>query len=74
MHNGELASLEDVVRFYNDGGGANPNKDSRIRPLGLSGDEISDQVAFLESLGSRDMPTVDEPAPPPYQPRTLGAN
>ncbi|MCH9039198.1 MAG: photosynthetic protein synthase I [Chloroflexi bacterium] len=74
MHNGELASLEDVVRFYNDGGGANPNKDSRIRPLGLSGDEISDLVAFLESLGSRDMPTVDEPAPPPYQPRTLGAN
>lgn len=52
MHGGSQATLEDVVRFYNRGGGESPNKDSRLRTLGLTGQQIADLVAFLESLGS----------------------
>jgi cytochrome c peroxidase len=50
MHNGILASLEEVVAFYNRGGGDDANKDPRIRPLGLSREERADLVAFIESL------------------------
>jgi len=50
MHNGMLATLQDVVAFYNAGGGDDPNKDPRIKPLGLSDAEQADLVAFLEAL------------------------
>ncbi len=50
MHNGMIGSLEDVVTFYNRGGGADPYKDTRIRPLGLSKEERDNLVAFLKSL------------------------
>jgi cytochrome c peroxidase len=50
MHDGSLATLRDVVRFYNAGGGANPNLDSEIKPLGLTEAEVADLIAFLESL------------------------
>lgn len=50
MHDGSLKTLEDVVEFYNRGGGANPNLDAFIAPLGLSKEEISDLVAFLKAL------------------------
>lgn len=53
MHDGSLAGLEEVVRFYDRGGGPNPNLDPEIRPLGLSEAEIDDLVAFLEALGGR---------------------
>ncbi len=50
MHNGSLASLRDVVDFYNQGGVPNELLDPRIRPLHLSESEVTDVVAFLESL------------------------
>lgn len=50
MHDGSLATLVDVIRFYNDGGRANDGLDPRIRSLGLSEAEVADLVAFLESL------------------------
>ncbi len=50
MHNGSLASLNDVVRFYNEGGIPNPELSPLIRPLGLSEAEIDSLVAFLASL------------------------
>ncbi|MHA1548555.1 MAG: cytochrome-c peroxidase [Alphaproteobacteria bacterium] len=50
MHNGVIATLEDVVAFYNAGGGDDPNKDPRIKPLGLSREERSNLVAFLDAL------------------------
>jgi cytochrome c peroxidase len=50
MHNGMIRTLADVVDFYNRGGGADPNKDSRLRPLGLSKEERESLVAFLEAL------------------------
>jgi cytochrome c peroxidase len=50
MHDGSLASLDDVVEFYNRGGTANPNLDPILAPLGLSKDELRDLVAFLKAL------------------------
>jgi len=50
MHNGMLKSLKEVVAFYNDGGGNDPNKDRLLKPLDLSTQEQSDLVAFLEAL------------------------
>jgi cytochrome c peroxidase len=49
MHNGGLATLEEVVDFYNRGGDFNaPNIDrNRIRPLNLTAQQRSDLVAFL---------------------------
>jgi cytochrome c peroxidase len=50
MHDGSLATLEDVVEFYNRGGRTNPNLDPVIKPLDLSKDEIAALVAFLKCL------------------------
>ncbi len=49
-HDGSLATLEDVIEFYNDGGRKNPNLDSALRPLKLSDDEKTALLAFLRSL------------------------
>ncbi|MHA1159128.1 MAG: cytochrome-c peroxidase, partial [Alphaproteobacteria bacterium] len=50
MHNGTIATLPEVVAFYNVGGGDDPNKDPRLQPLGLSTEEQVALVAFLEAL------------------------
>jgi cytochrome c peroxidase len=50
MHDGSLATLQDVVAFYDAGGGGDPQQDPRVRPLGLSSGERDALVAFLASL------------------------
>jgi cytochrome c peroxidase len=50
MHNGVLGTLKEVIFFYNTGGGDDPNKDPAIKSLGLSWQEQSDLIAFLEAL------------------------
>jgi cytochrome c peroxidase len=50
MHNGIFYDLEEVVDFYNKGGGDNPNKDKLLVPLGLTDDEKEALVEFLKSL------------------------
>ncbi|MFM7201359.1 MAG: MbnH family di-heme enzyme [Myxococcota bacterium] len=62
MHDGSIATLEDVIEHYNVGGrtisegvnagvGAeNPYKDPLVRPMNLSTDEKKALVAFLQSL------------------------
>jgi cytochrome c peroxidase len=50
MHDGSIATLEDVIDFYERGGIANPNLDPDIRPLRLSAEEKRSLVAFLRSL------------------------
>jgi cytochrome c peroxidase len=50
MHDGSVATLADVVEFYNRGGQANPALDHRIRPLGLTAAERAHLVAFLGVL------------------------
>ena len=52
MHNGALASLADVVAFYDQGGIANELLDPLLRPLHLSAAERADLIAFLGSLTS----------------------
>jgi len=59
MHTGHLATLEDVVRFYDAGGDSDGfvgTRDSQIRPLNLTEREIGDLVDFLESLSGDDLP------------------
>lgn len=61
MHDGSLATLEEVVDFYNRGGrdtedaATQPDVfvDPRIRPLHLSEQQKQDLVAFMRSLTSR---------------------
>ena len=53
MHDGSLATLEDVIDFYSDGGRKNPHRDEEIRPLKLTRQEKSDLLAFLKSLTGR---------------------
>jgi cytochrome c peroxidase len=66
MHNGIFYTLDEVVDFYNKGGGAGPNKSPLIKPLGLNDQEKKDLVAFLEAL-SMDKPfLMDPPKLPPY--------
>jgi cytochrome c peroxidase len=50
MHDGSLATLADVIEFYDRGGVPNPQLDPLIRPLGLSPSEKRDLAAFLHSL------------------------
>jgi cytochrome c peroxidase len=50
MHDGSIATLEEVLGHYDSGGAAHPNKSAWIRPIGLSPSEKSDIIAFLHSL------------------------
>jgi len=54
MHSGQLATLDDVVTFYDQGGGDGSalgvTKDPLLAPLGLSTQDRADLVAFLLTL------------------------
>ncbi len=59
MHNGHFDSLEDVIDFYNNGGGDNEftdgthgvkSKTAILKPLGLTDVEKAALIAFLEAL------------------------
>lgn len=50
MHDGSLATLEEVIAFYQRGGIDNPGKDGLLKPLALSAQEQRDLAAFLRSL------------------------
>ncbi|MEX2271988.1 MAG: cytochrome c peroxidase [Vicinamibacterales bacterium] len=53
MHDGSVATLEDVIAFYDRGGRPNPTLDPEIRPLQLSAQEKGFLLAFLRSLSGR---------------------
>lgn len=61
MHDGSLATLEDVVDFYNNGGREEETdplsgfQSGGIRPLDLADAEIQELVAFMEALTSPDL-------------------
>jgi cytochrome c peroxidase len=50
MHDGSLATLEEVVEHYAKGGQGHPNTDATIHPLDLTEQEKADLVAFLRAL------------------------
>jgi cytochrome c peroxidase len=61
MHDGSLATLRDVVDFYNQGGIANPCLSPGLKPLGLTVEEAAAIVAFLQALdgeGYQDTPPL----------------
>ena len=67
MHNGVFFDLREVVEFYNKGGESEPfgNKSEKIKPLGLTEAEITDLIAFLDSLSGKEL-VVERPKSPPY--------
>ena len=68
MHDGSLATLEDVVKHYSEVSPDRLHSDGTplVRPLGLSPrGERTDLVAFLRSL---DADPPKPPAPPPLCP------
>jgi cytochrome c peroxidase len=50
MHDGAFRTLEEVVEFLNNGGGAIPNLSPLLKPLQLTAEERTDLVAFLKAL------------------------
>jgi cytochrome c peroxidase len=58
MHDGSLASLEQVVEHYNQGGVERPSRSDLMKPLGLTTDDKADLVAFLKTLTSDLNPTA----------------
>ncbi len=73
MHNGVFDDLEEVVDFYNEGGGDDPvlwnfgwsNKTDRLKPLDLTDEEKADLVAFMESLTGEEI-VMDQPELPEF--------
>jgi len=75
FHDGSMRTLEDVVQFYNHGGGEIGSfsgvKDVKMVPLGLTDTDVSDLVAFLKAL-TGELPPMEwrmntarpTPAPP----------
>jgi cytochrome c peroxidase len=63
MHNGVFQSLEEVIDFYDRGGGAVSGKSPLIQPLGLTAEEKRDLLAFLQAM-TGELPTVASPAYP----------
>lgn len=78
MHNGAFYTLEEVVQFYNEGGGQDQisenfdfgTKTELIQPLGLTETEQRQLIAFLEST-SGDEIKIDRPVLPPYSAMTI---
>jgi cytochrome c peroxidase len=64
MHDGGLATLEDVVKHYSTVSPDRLHSDGTplVRPLGLGGPESADLVAFLRTLDTETPKLV--PAPP----------
>ena len=52
MHNGSVATLEDVIELYDKGGIDRPSRSPSIRRLSLEASEKKDLVAFLQSLNA----------------------
>jgi cytochrome c peroxidase len=56
MHDGSMASLEDVVRHYVQGGAQRPSLDPDVKPLALNDQDVKDLVAFMQTLTGQDRP------------------
>ncbi len=71
MHAGQFFTLQEVVDFYNDGGGKNEfterngNKTGILKPLKLTAGEKAALVTFLEELSGAEI-KMALPAVPPY--------
>ena len=64
MHNGVFFTLEEVIDFYDQGGGNEPGKSPLLKPLKLTVQEKKDLLVFLLSLSSDQPITVPAPRLP----------
>ncbi len=64
MHDGSIATLDDVVELYARGGVPNPRLDPVMRPRSLSDVDKADLVAFLKALSTEDLAAQAAVAPP----------
>jgi len=62
MHDGSLATLEDVIAFYDRGGVDNPEKSPLLTPLALGPDEHAALAAFLRTLTGSTVQSLAENA------------
>jgi cytochrome c peroxidase len=63
MHNGAFQSLEEIIDFYNRGGGAVPGKSPLVQPLALTAQERRDLLAFLQALTGEVQPLPSSALP-----------
>ena len=73
MHNGAFFGLDEVIDFYNEGGGTNDfaaNKTRILKPLGLTDDEKEDLLMFMESLSGEEI-LMEAPKLPKYEPLAM---
>ena len=72
MHAGQFYTLEEVIDFYNDGGGDNEfteragNKTPILKPLNLSDEEKEALVIFLEEISGEEI-VMPVPKVPTYE-------
>jgi len=64
MHNGALGTLQEVIDFYDRGGGDDPKKSPVLRPLGLSREEKESLREFLATGLSGKIPEMRAPVIP----------
>lgn len=50
MHDGSMATLEEVIDYLDRGGNPSPHRDVELSPLGLTPGEKRDVIAFLHAL------------------------
>ncbi len=53
MHDGSIATLAEVVEYYDRGAEPHPNLDPKLKKLGLTATEKAELVAFLEALSGQ---------------------
>jgi cytochrome c peroxidase len=59
MHDGSLATLEEVVEWYDKGGHANPSLSEKVKKLNLTAQEKADLVAFMKEGLTGALPPVE---------------
>ncbi len=64
MHDGSLATLEEVVEHYDKGGTPNPSLDKDMKKLNLTATEKADLVAFMKALDGEPIKVALPTLPP----------
>jgi cytochrome c peroxidase len=64
MHNGVYQNIEEVIEFFNKGGGDDPNKTPLLKPLNLSDDEKLTLEVFLKEALKGDLVFIKMPEVP----------
>lgn len=64
MHNGVFNTLEEVIEFFNNGGGDDPNKTPLLKPLNLTDDEKLTLEVFLKEALKGELVMVKTPEVP----------